>query len=233
MIFVGRGALVRRAVEYAIQQGGRVDAVFTDTDALLPWSRRTNVRMHRTSAINHERSRFLAESSDGLVFSIDNRMIFRAPLLELAGFRFYNIHGGLLPRYRGLGEVCIVFALLEGEKEYGVTLHQVDAGIDTGACIDQLRFDVSPVDTFATVMTRMIAYCQKIFEKNYASIVEGTCSPCRAPSGSSRLFTYENLGELAKRRGEPAFRRITELGIYAKLLPRLAKQLEGLRGEGA
>ena len=229
MIFVGRGSLVRRAVEFTLRQGGRVDAVFTDTDALFPWSLRTNVRVYRTTAINDERDRFLTESSDGLVLSTDNRMIFRAPLLELSGFRFYNIHGGLLPRYRGPGEVCVVFALLEGEKEYGVTLHEVDAGIDTGRCIDQLRFDISPVDTFATVMTKMIAYCQKVFEKNYASIVNGTCSPWQAPRGPSRLFTYQSLDELEKRRGESTFPRITELGIYARLLPDLARRIERLR----
>lgn len=229
MIFVGRGGLVRRAVDYAIRQNCRVDAVFTDNDALDAWAHRVGVRLWRTTSLNNERDRFLAESTDGLVISTNNPMIFRAPLLELKGFLFYNIHGGLLPSYRGPGEVCVIFALLEGEEEYGVTLHRVDMGIDTGACIDQLRFALSADDTFASVMTKMIERCQDVFEKNLCSIVNCRHLPGIAQAGRSRLYTYASLSELERRRGEPNFQRATDLGIYSGLLPKVTKHIKALR----
>jgi methionyl-tRNA formyltransferase len=52
----------------------------------------------------------------------------------------FNIHFSLLPKYRGCNTA--VWPILEGEENHGVTLHEIDAGVDTGAIIDQRAFPI-------------------------------------------------------------------------------------------
>lgn len=68
--------------------------------------------------------------------SIRQYQVFERPMIEALhakGF-LWNIHGGLLPDYKGF--LIPYRAIANGEKDYGWTLHDIDAGIDTGAIID-------------------------------------------------------------------------------------------------
>ena len=53
-----------------------------------------------------------------------------------------NLHAAPLPEYRGLNSHS--HAIINGETEYGVSLHMIDTGVDTGPIIDVKRFDISP-----------------------------------------------------------------------------------------
>ena len=52
----------------------------------------------------------------------------------------FNFHFSLLPKYRGCH--TNFFQIFNGEKFSGVTLHKIDNGIDTGAIVDQLKFNI-------------------------------------------------------------------------------------------
>jgi folate-dependent phosphoribosylglycinamide formyltransferase PurN len=64
-----------------------------------------------------------------------------------------NLHNSLLPKFRGVRP--IEYALKFGEKEIGVTLHKMDAGIDTGPIISQERVVVSAEDTAYSLRTAL------------------------------------------------------------------------------
>ncbi|MCX6761873.1 MAG: methionyl-tRNA formyltransferase [Candidatus Moranbacteria bacterium] len=66
-------------------------------------------------------------------------------VLDLPGFGAINIHASLLPRYRGPSP--IQNALLDSEKETGVTIMLMDAGIDTGAILSQKKTKIEPDET--------------------------------------------------------------------------------------
>jgi methionyl-tRNA formyltransferase len=68
-----------------------------------------------------------------LVVSSRFSLVFRAPMLTLPRHGILNLHPGPLPGYGGL--FAIFRQMLAGRREIGVTLHQVDAGIDTGPVI--------------------------------------------------------------------------------------------------
>ena len=67
------------------------------------------------------------------------------PASFLEGRRCYNFHPGILPQYRGAG--AFSWAILNGEKETGITLHEIDGDIDHGPIINISRFPVLPYDT--------------------------------------------------------------------------------------
>ena len=76
-------------------------------------------------------------------------MLLPTALIALARLGAINVHGGLLPEYRG-GHV-MQWAIINGEKETGATLHYMDAGIDTGPVIADARFPIRPDDDAVAV----------------------------------------------------------------------------------
>ncbi|MEA3099639.1 methionyl-tRNA formyltransferase [Caballeronia mineralivorans] len=80
-------------------------------------------------------------------------LILPQEVLDIPPLGAINIHGSLLPRWRGAAPIHR--ALEAGDAETGITLMQMDAGLDTGAMIREGRITISPTDTTATLHERM------------------------------------------------------------------------------
>ncbi len=74
-------------------------------------------------------------------------------ILDLPPKGCLNVHGSLLPKYRGAAP--IQWAVINGESETGVTIMVMDAGMDTGAILEQAVLPISPEDTAGDVAGRM------------------------------------------------------------------------------
>jgi folate-dependent phosphoribosylglycinamide formyltransferase PurN len=84
------------------------------------------------------------------------------PLLSAYEDRFINLHLGLSPYYRGTG--TNFWPLVNGEPEYvGATFMHIDAGVDTGDVIHQLRARVNPGDGPHQIGTRLIADAAAVY----------------------------------------------------------------------
>lgn len=79
------------------------------------------------------------------IFSFYYRHMLPPALLRLAARGAYNMHGSLLPKYRGRAPVN--WAVLHGEVETGATLHAMDAKPDAGAIVAQTSVPILPDDT--------------------------------------------------------------------------------------
>ncbi|WP_067813825.1 formyltransferase family protein [Nocardia inohanensis] len=220
MIFIGSGALLWRAVDFASAAGHPVDLV------VVPAGQEGSAGQRRTpllaaTDVNAEADRLGRASTDRIVFSINNRAIPREPVLN-KGFRIYNIHNGLLPYHRGLPEAAIVYAILNGDNGYGATLHEIDAGIDTGRILDTERFPLTPADGFQDVMLKGLRACTLLFERNLAAIAAGHATPMPQSADGGGYFGRAALMRLPALTGHPEFRRATDLGIFAAVYPELA-----------
>jgi methionyl-tRNA formyltransferase len=80
-----------------------------------------------------------------LIFSFYYRHMLPVALLGLAKYGAYNMHGSLLPKYRG--RVPVNWAVLHGETETGATLHEMAAKPDAGAIVAQTAVPILPDDT--------------------------------------------------------------------------------------
>jgi methionyl-tRNA formyltransferase len=87
------------------------------------------------------------------IFSFYYRHMLPVELLALAVHGAYNMHGSLLPRYRG--RVPVNWAVLHGETETGVTLHEMTAKPDAGAIVAQTSIPILPDDTAYDVFGKM------------------------------------------------------------------------------
>jgi methionyl-tRNA formyltransferase len=66
-----------------------------------------------------------------------------------------NVHGEILPRFQGAASV--IWAIHEGVRETGFTIHQIDAGIDTGKIVYQERFPIEFSSSFSSTVSRNVA----------------------------------------------------------------------------
>lgn len=82
---------------------------------------------------------------------------------ELAKFGAWGIHASLLPNYAG--GAPLVWAIINGEKETGVTLFRMDDGVDDGDIIAQSKFDITDLDDIRTVYQKALEASNKILEE--------------------------------------------------------------------
>lgn len=139
--------------------------------------------------------RDLYETPDLVVFSLECDRILKINNFNTRGL--YNIHFSKLPSYKGM--YTSAWPILNGEKESGVTLHKIDAGIDTGDIIDQTTFVIEREDTARDLYFKYVKNGIDIFERNYCSVITGAYK-CHAQSSecssyySSKSLDYKNKG---------------------------------------
>ena len=102
---------------------------------------------------NHEAVARLAEWEPELIVVAAFGQILRRPVLELAPFGCLNVHASLLPRWRGASPIPA--AILTGDRETGVTIMKMDAGLDTGPILAQDATSIEVDDTAAMLSSRL------------------------------------------------------------------------------
>jgi methionyl-tRNA formyltransferase len=86
-----------------------------------------------------------------------------------------NVHGSLLPKYRGAGPVQ--WAVIRGERETGITTMLMDEGMDTGAMLLQERVVIHPNDTAGTLAPRLAEVGGRLLVETLRQLKAGTLKP--------------------------------------------------------
>ncbi len=86
-----------------------------------------------------------------------------------------NVHGSLLPKYRGAGP--IQWAIINGETETGITTMLMDEGMDTGAILLQEKLTISPDDTAGSLSPRMAELGGRLLVETLVQLKAGTLVP--------------------------------------------------------
>ena len=106
------------------------------------------------------------------LFSFYYRHMLQAPLLQSARRGAYNMHGSLLPRYRG--RVPVNWAVLCGETETGATLHQMNVKPDNGPIVDQFAVPILPDDTAQDVFEKVTVAAELCLYRTLPKLLAGT-----------------------------------------------------------
>ena len=117
-----------------------------------------------------------------ILFSFYFRHMLKAPLLRLPTRGALNMHGSLLPAYRGRAPVNWV--LVNGESETGVTLHYMDVKPDHGEIVAQHRVAIAPDDT-ALSLTHKLARAARAALREAVPLLEAGAAP-RIPQDHTR-----------------------------------------------
>jgi len=101
---------------------------------------------------------------------------------------FIGVHNSLLPRYRG--GAPLVWAMLQGEREVGLSMYTLTTGMDDGDIWTQASTSVGPDDYIGAVLGRLEDACDEMIRRVYPDIVDGAIQP--VPQDGTRA-TYGTL----------------------------------------
>ena len=114
----------------------------------------------------------MAQAKPDLIFSFYYRSMLPMSVLRHARLGAFNMHGSLLPKYRG--RAPLNWAIVKGERETGVTLHEMVEKPDAGRIVDQEAVPIGPDDTAVHVFHRMTAAAQTVLKRSLPALVAGT-----------------------------------------------------------
>jgi methionyl-tRNA formyltransferase len=97
------------------------------------------------------------------------------PVLEIPSLGCVNVHASLLPRWRGAAP--IQWAILAGDAKTGVTIMQMDEGLDTGAMLLQQELEIHPTETAATLHDRLATLGAEVLLETLGDMALGRMTP--------------------------------------------------------
>ncbi|HUW50542.1 MAG TPA: formyltransferase [Sulfuricella sp.] len=106
------------------------------------------------------------------IFSFYYRNMLKKPLLDIPTRGAFNMHGSLLPHYRG--RVPINWAIIKGERETGATLHVMNEKPDNGAIVDQQAIPILPNDTALEVFHKATCAAEVALNRCLPALLTGT-----------------------------------------------------------
>jgi len=158
IIFIGQAAFGKDSLEALLKQGENIVGAITTEDAAQQKYPNPVKECAREHGIELYQSNYLKKSDaigwarqrqpDLLVLGFVTAFV-PNEMIELARHGGINYHPSLLPKYRGGS--AINWAIINGEKETGVTIHFIDEGVDTGPILLQERVEIGPDDTVKSV----------------------------------------------------------------------------------
>ncbi len=125
-------------------------------------------------------------------------------ILNMPKYGCVNIHASLLPKYRGAAP--IQWSILNGEKQTGVTIMQMDKGLDTGDMLLQKAIDIEACDTGESLFDKLMLLGSELICEALVKIEKGELVPIRQNEEES---TY--AGKITKDMGLIDFSRDSEI----------------------
>lgn len=175
-VFMGTPDFAVPPLRALVEAGYEVAAVVTQPDkpkgrgkTLLPTPVKEEALMHEIPVYQPQKVRnnpefleTLKEINPDIIIVAAFGQIIPKEVLELPKFGCINIHASLLPKYRGAAP--IQQAVIDGEKESGVTIMQMGEGLDTGDMISKIVIPLSPEETGGSLFGKLAqaGACDKI-----------------------------------------------------------------------
>ncbi len=131
--------------------------------------------------------------SPDLCLSISYNQILKTGLLQAAPLGTINFHAGKLPYYRGRN--VIIWAIINGETEIGLTSHFVDEGIDTGDIIHQELLPIEWTDTYGEVLARIVKRFPGFVMRTVGSVASGNYERRSQRDAAGTYFGAREAGD--------------------------------------
>ena len=127
---------VSKVISYEV-----VSDISRGQESIISVARELGIQVEQPRKITSNIVNEIRNINPDLIISAYYRKIFPKELIDIPRLGIVNIHPSLLPFYRG--PVPTAWAILNNESEFGITLHKVDAGIDTGDILFQSKHQYS------------------------------------------------------------------------------------------
>ncbi|MDE2450527.1 MAG: formyltransferase [Gammaproteobacteria bacterium] len=128
----------------------------------------------------------VAQLAPDFIFSFYYRSMLGAPILRAARRGALNMHGSLLPKYRGRAPVN--WAILKGERETGATLHYMVGRADAGDIVDQLAVPILEDDDAWEVFGKVTTAAEIVLARSLPGLIAGNAPRRPQPIVAGQYF---------------------------------------------
>jgi methionyl-tRNA formyltransferase len=122
-----------------------------------------------------------------LILSVYYRNMISSKLLAIPRLGAFNLHGSLLPKYRG--RAPINWAVLHGERRIGMTLHRMVKSADAGAIVDQEGVDLGPRDTAEQAFRKVLPCARSVLARQIDALLAGTAPETPQDDAQATYFS--------------------------------------------
>lgn len=142
----------------------QIKYLFTDkkSDSLISFAEKSNIPYTTTNPRKISNFNFIKEIRNPWILSINYLYVLPPGMIDAVQGKALNIHGSLLPKYRG--RTPHVWAIINGEKECGITVHFIAPDVDAGDIVLQVRVPISGDDTGGCLL--------KKYEQRYPGLIK-------------------------------------------------------------
>lgn len=136
---------------------------------------------------------FLTGLSPDVIVVVAFGQIIPQAILDIPKFGCINVHGSLLPKYRGAAP--IQWAVIDGEKTSGVTTMRMDAGLDTGDMLLMREVELSPDETGGSLFDKLKAVGAELLLETLKGLEDGSVTaqpqPKESPTAYASMLTKQ------------------------------------------
>ncbi|HDS6853194.1 TPA: methionyl-tRNA formyltransferase [Enterobacter cancerogenus] len=188
IIFAGTPDFAARHLDALLSSGHNVVGVFTQPDRpagrgkkLMPGPVKALAEEHGLPVFQpaslrpEENQQLVADLNADVMVVVAYGLILPKAVLDMPRLGCINVHGSLLPRWRGAAP--IQRSLWAGDAETGVTIMKMDVGLDTGDMLYKLSCPITPEDTSATLYDKLAELGPQGLIKTLEQLAEGTAKP--------------------------------------------------------
>lgn len=222
LIFMGTPDFAVPCLESLIDAGHEIAAVFTQPDKPVGRKQVLTLSPVKVCAEKHGITVYQPRSvrTDDAVSIVRNiapdcvvvvafGKIIPPEMLAIPRLGFVNVHGSLLPKYRGAAP--IQWAVIDGEKRTGVTTMQMDEGLDTGDILDVMSTDIGENETSGELFDRLAPMGAELIVKTLEKLEQGIVTPIKQDdslSNYAKIITKDMAQIDFSVSAEAAFNRI-------------------------
>lgn len=188
IVYMGTPDFAVPALEALIEAGHEITAVVTQPDRPKGRGKEMAFSPVKECALKHglqifQPEKIKEESAVNTLKSFEADIyvvaafgqILSQEILDIPRFGCINIHASILPKYRGAAP--IQFAILEGDEETGVTIQQMNAGMDTGDIIAIKTIPITETDTAGSMFDKLMMLGAELVTETLPRIEKGEITP--------------------------------------------------------
>ena len=128
----------------------------------------------------------IAAMRPDLILSVYYRHLISTSILDIPTLGAFNMHGSLLPKYRG--RAPINWAIIHGESRIGMTLHRMVKRADAGAIVDQDGVDIGPLDTAEQAFRKVLPCARTVLARQIDPLLNGTATATPQDDSQATCF---------------------------------------------
>lgn len=189
LVLAGKNNIAVKALDYIIENYNKEFVVVCNQTDLGShgWQR----SLKKTAFAKGVREVTLEEAyaKASIFISLEFDRIIRPELFKDA--KAFNIHFSLLPKYKGM--YTSIWPVLNDDAITGVTLHEIDNGIDTGSIIDQQEILISENDRSRDLYRKYLSSSFELFKSNFDQIINGKINSKPQEKNASTYYSKKSI----------------------------------------